>query len=99
MSETRDFYIGLGLATSSSVLIGSSFIVKKKALQALSVRAGQLHVILSENLLILCLLHMFLLTLTFLLRSSQGLGKNDPNSEVTLILAALISYNISQKQK
>ena len=47
MSETRDFYIGLCLATSSSVLIGSSFIVKKKALQALSVRAGQLCVVLS----------------------------------------------------
>lgn len=41
MSQTRDFYIGLCLATVSSVLIGGSFIVKKKALQALSVRAGQ----------------------------------------------------------
>jgi hypothetical protein len=27
-----DFYIGLGLAVSSSLFIGSSFIVKKKAL-------------------------------------------------------------------
>jgi hypothetical protein len=27
-----DFYIGLGLAVSSSVFIGSSFIIKKKAL-------------------------------------------------------------------
>ena len=27
-----DFYIGLGLAVSSSIFIGSSFIIKKKAL-------------------------------------------------------------------
>jgi hypothetical protein len=27
-----DFYIGLGLAISSSLFIGSSFIIKKKAL-------------------------------------------------------------------
>ena len=40
MSQSRDFYIGLCLATGSSALIGSSFIVKKKALQALAVRAG-----------------------------------------------------------
>ena len=40
MAQSRDFYIGLCLATGSSALIGSSFIVKKKALQALAVRAG-----------------------------------------------------------
>ena len=40
MTQSRDFYIGLCLATGSSALIGSSFIVKKKALQALAVRAG-----------------------------------------------------------
>lgn len=37
---TRDFYIGLILAISSSIFIGSSFIVKKKGLMKLSVRAG-----------------------------------------------------------
>lgn len=31
-----DFYIGLGLAVSSSLFIGSSFIIKKKALIKLS---------------------------------------------------------------
>ncbi|KAI0224590.1 Magnesium transporter NIPA2 [Lamellibrachia satsuma] len=41
MTETQNFYIGLFLATFSSILIGSSFIVKKKALLNLSVRAGQ----------------------------------------------------------
>ncbi|XP_072040612.1 magnesium transporter NIPA2-like [Amphiura filiformis] len=42
-AETRDFYIGLTLAVSSSIFIGSSFIVKKKALIKLSThstRAG-----------------------------------------------------------
>ena len=40
---TRDFYIGLSLAVSSSIFIGSSFIVKKKALlklQSYGTRAG-----------------------------------------------------------
>ena len=46
MTETRNFYIGLFLATFSSILIGSSFIVKKKALLNLSVRAGKPFVIL-----------------------------------------------------
>ena len=40
----RNFYIGLGLAISSSVFIGSSFIIKKKGLlrvaQSSGVRAG-----------------------------------------------------------
>lgn len=40
----REFYIGLGLAVSSSLFIGSSFIIKKVALIKLSrigeVRAG-----------------------------------------------------------
>lgn len=39
----RDFYIGLSLAVSSSVFIGTSFIVKKKALikiSAYATRAG-----------------------------------------------------------
>lgn len=31
-SQLSDFYIGLGLAISSSLFIGSSFIIKKKAL-------------------------------------------------------------------
>ncbi|KAK5985771.1 hypothetical protein GCK32_013377 [Trichostrongylus colubriformis] len=31
-SKMSDFYIGLGLAVSSSLFIGSSFIIKKKAL-------------------------------------------------------------------
>ena len=42
-ASTRDFYIGLSLAVSSSIFIGSSFIVKKKALIKLSsysTRAG-----------------------------------------------------------
>ncbi|CAG2064920.1 unnamed protein product, partial [Timema podura] len=42
--DVTQFYIGLGLAVSSSVFIGSSFIIKKKALLRLnrtgSVRAG-----------------------------------------------------------
>lgn len=37
----RDFYIGLGLAVSSSFFIGSSFIIKKKALIRLN-RLGNL---------------------------------------------------------
>lgn len=39
----RDFYIGLGLAVSSSIFIGASFIVKKKSLikiSAYATRAG-----------------------------------------------------------
>jgi len=40
-----DFYIGLGLAMSSSIFIGGSFILKKKGLLRLarkgSMRAGQ----------------------------------------------------------
>ena len=39
-SSTKDFYIGLALAISSSLFIGSSFIVKKKGLLKLNVRAG-----------------------------------------------------------
>lgn len=42
--SSHEFYIGLGLAVSSSVFIGSSFIIKKKALIRLNriggVRAG-----------------------------------------------------------
>lgn len=48
MSQGRgkyDFYIGLGLAMSSSVFIGGSFILKKKGLLRLarkgSMRAGR----------------------------------------------------------
>lgn len=37
----REFYIGLGLAMSSSLFIGSSFIIKKKALLRLN-RVGGL---------------------------------------------------------
>ena len=36
----RDFYIGLFLACSSSIFIGTSFILKKKGLLRLSHRAG-----------------------------------------------------------
>lgn len=36
----REFYIGLGLAVSSSIFIGSSFIIKKKALIRLNHRVG-----------------------------------------------------------
>lgn len=32
----KEFYIGLGLAVSSSIFIGSSFIIKKKGLLRLS---------------------------------------------------------------
>ncbi|CAK5106837.1 unnamed protein product [Meloidogyne enterolobii] len=35
-----DFYIGLGLAISSSIFIGSSFIIKKKALIKLASVSG-----------------------------------------------------------
>jgi len=38
---TPDFYIGLGLAMSSSIFIGSSFILTKKGLQQISVRASK----------------------------------------------------------
>lgn len=41
--KNHEFYIGLGLAISSSVFIGSSFIIKKKGLIRLAkvgVRAG-----------------------------------------------------------
>lgn len=45
--EMRDFYIGLLLAISSSIFIGSSFIFKKKGLLRLarnsSVRAGRMN--------------------------------------------------------
>ena len=34
--STRDFYVGLALAVSSSVFIGTSFIVKKKGLLRIS---------------------------------------------------------------
>lgn len=37
---SQDFYIGLSLAMSSSLFIGTSFILKKKGLLRLSVRAG-----------------------------------------------------------
>ena len=37
----RDFYIGLILAVTSSIFIGSSFILKKKGLLRLNVRAGK----------------------------------------------------------
>ena len=39
-SSTRDFYIGLGLAVSSSIFIGSSFIIKKKGLLRVAVNSG-----------------------------------------------------------
>lgn len=39
-TEMTDFYIGLALAMSSSLFIGTSFILKKKGLLKLSVRAG-----------------------------------------------------------
>jgi hypothetical protein len=42
-----DFYIGLGLAMTSSIFIGGSFILKKKGLLRLarkgSMRAGKLY--------------------------------------------------------
>lgn len=43
--DLTDFYIGLGLAVSSSLFIGASFIIKKVSLNRLShgggLRAGQ----------------------------------------------------------
>lgn len=41
MAASKEFYIGLGLAISSSLFIGSSFIIKKKALIQLN-RTGNL---------------------------------------------------------
>jgi len=38
---TSDFYIGLILAMSSSIFIGTSFILTKKGLQQISVRASK----------------------------------------------------------
>ena len=38
---SRDFYIGLGLAMSSSIFIGTSFILTKKGLQQIAVRASK----------------------------------------------------------
>ena len=38
---TRDFYIGLSLAMGSTVFIGTSFILTKKGLQQISVRASK----------------------------------------------------------
>lgn len=43
LAKTREFYVGLALAISSSIFIGSSFIIKKKGLIKLSrigLRAG-----------------------------------------------------------
>ena len=39
--NTTDFYIGLFLAMGSSIFIGTSFILKKKGLLRLAVRAGK----------------------------------------------------------
>lgn len=39
--STTDFYIGLVLACSSSMFIGASYILKKKGLLNLAVRAGR----------------------------------------------------------
>jgi len=39
-SPMRDFYIGLSLAMSSSIFIGTSFILTKKGLQQIAVRAS-----------------------------------------------------------
>ncbi|ELU14921.1 hypothetical protein CAPTEDRAFT_138820 [Capitella teleta] len=41
LTHTFDFYIGLILAISSCLFIGSSFIVKKKGLRKVAFRAGQ----------------------------------------------------------
>ena len=38
---SRDFYTGLGLAMSSSIFIGTSFILTKKGLQQIAVRASK----------------------------------------------------------
>uniref|UniRef100_A0A8C0GPR7 Uncharacterized protein n=1 Tax=Chelonoidis abingdonii TaxID=106734 RepID=A0A8C0GPR7_CHEAB len=47
LGRRHDFYIGLGLALSSSIFIGGSFILKKKGLLKLasrgSIRAGTFH--------------------------------------------------------
>ncbi|ELU15142.1 hypothetical protein CAPTEDRAFT_216639 [Capitella teleta] len=40
LTHTFDFYIGLILAISSCLFIGSSFIVKKKGLRKVAFRAG-----------------------------------------------------------
>ncbi|KAG8222052.1 hypothetical protein J437_LFUL000496 [Ladona fulva] len=40
LSESSGYYIGLGLAISSSIFIGSSFIIKKRALIRLSKKGG-----------------------------------------------------------
>ena len=46
----RNFYTGLGLAVSSSIFIGSSFIIKKKGLlrvsQSSGLRAGTLNTVI-----------------------------------------------------
>lgn len=47
--STKDFYIGLTLACSSSIFIGASFIFKKKGLLNLSVRAGTEYSVLVYN--------------------------------------------------
>lgn len=39
-SSSRDFYTGLGLAVSSSLFIGTSFIIKKKGLLRVADRSG-----------------------------------------------------------
>lgn len=41
VDDTNDFYIGLGLAISSSIFIGGSFILKKKGLLRLASKGGQ----------------------------------------------------------
>lgn len=42
MYTRHEFYVGLGLAISSSIFIGSSFIIKKKALIRLNRIGGEL---------------------------------------------------------
>ena len=39
--SSRDFYIGLSLAMSSSIFIGTSFVLTKKGLQQIAVRASK----------------------------------------------------------
>ena len=51
----KDFYTGLGLAMSSSIFIGTSFILNKKGLLKLSVRAGRCHAFRQYILLALTL--------------------------------------------
>ena len=54
----RDFYIGLFLACSSSIFIGTSFILKKKGLLRLSHRAGKFSLKnLNGTLICLFLIH------------------------------------------